>query len=259
MTDRPTVSPRFPGRFFHHHPPTKDQTGARAIPFVLIGFPSLRCISRCTVQGQRHERRGDKSAAKSLPFWRVAFLFHLRKHTVRLVIDAVRALGHFAVTLDLLLPAHIASLQRERLVRRTSRHFRRHGATAPATGHSTHPRDPPSFRIITIVAQAHGRVIVEGRVGERGGNRRTVVVIGAEQRLLLIHQHGHIEAHAVGPIPDAIHRRPRTHRAQGRGQLGQAFPMAEWSPGEAGIDSSGDAGSGSERRQRRAVGSGRSW
>jgi len=44
------------------------------------------------------------------PLWRVALLFHLSEYTFRLVVLTVRAGGHLAVTLYLLLPTHITRL-----------------------------------------------------------------------------------------------------------------------------------------------------
>ena len=46
-----------------------------------------------------------------IPFGRIPLLFHLCKHTFRLVVYTVRASRHFPIALDLLLPTHIASLQ----------------------------------------------------------------------------------------------------------------------------------------------------
>lgn len=45
-----------------------------------------------------------------IPFWRIPFFFHLCENTIGLVVDTMRTLGHLAVTFDLLLPAHVASL-----------------------------------------------------------------------------------------------------------------------------------------------------
>ena len=44
------------------------------------------------------------------PFRRLAFLFHLCEYALCLVVLAVRARGHLAITLDLLLSAHVAGL-----------------------------------------------------------------------------------------------------------------------------------------------------
>jgi hypothetical protein len=46
-----------------------------------------------------------------IPFGRIPLLLNLCEDAFCLVVDAVRALGHLAVALDLLLPAHIAGLQ----------------------------------------------------------------------------------------------------------------------------------------------------
>ena len=57
-----------------------------------------------------------QSVVPNVPFWRIPLLFHLSEHTVGLVVDAMRTFGHFPVTLDLLLPAHVASLKHTHLV-----------------------------------------------------------------------------------------------------------------------------------------------
>ena len=44
------------------------------------------------------------------PFGRIPLLLHLREDALGLVVLAVRACRHLAVTLDLLLPAHVARL-----------------------------------------------------------------------------------------------------------------------------------------------------
>lgn len=48
------------------------------------------------------------------PFWRVAFLFYLRKDTFGFVVDAVTASRHLSVAFYLLLSAHIARLFKTR-------------------------------------------------------------------------------------------------------------------------------------------------
>ena len=46
-----------------------------------------------------------------LPFWRLTLLLDLGENALGLVVLAMCARGHLAVTLDLLLPAHVARLQ----------------------------------------------------------------------------------------------------------------------------------------------------
>jgi hypothetical protein len=46
----------------------------------------------------------------TVPFRRISLLLHLRKNALRLVIDAMGTLGHFAIAFDLLLTAHVAGL-----------------------------------------------------------------------------------------------------------------------------------------------------
>jgi hypothetical protein len=45
-----------------------------------------------------------------IPFGWIALLLHLREDAFGLVVDAVGALGHFAIAFDLFLPTHIACL-----------------------------------------------------------------------------------------------------------------------------------------------------
>lgn len=56
------------------------------------------------------ENRVDLLQCADLPFGWIPFLFYLCEDTVCLIVDAVRALGHLPVALDLLLPAHVACL-----------------------------------------------------------------------------------------------------------------------------------------------------
>ena len=57
----------------------------------------------------RHKKWYFFSSA-NIPFRRIPFFLDLRKDAVRLVVDAMRALGHFAVAFDFLFPTHIACL-----------------------------------------------------------------------------------------------------------------------------------------------------
>jgi hypothetical protein len=63
------------------------------------------------------------SGFMNLPLWRVSLLFDLGEHTIRLVIDAMRAGRQLAVALDFLLSAHVASLCTKPLVRQTDAHM----------------------------------------------------------------------------------------------------------------------------------------
>lgn len=63
------------------------------------------------VSAQMHVNR-YQSIILGIPFWRIPLLFHLSKHTFRLVVNAMRTFWHFPVAFDLLLPAHVASLKR---------------------------------------------------------------------------------------------------------------------------------------------------
>lgn len=47
-------------------------------------------------------------SAPVLPFWRVPLLLYLSEDTLGLVVFAMGAFGHLSITLDLLLPAHVA-------------------------------------------------------------------------------------------------------------------------------------------------------
>ena len=66
----------------------------------------------CRQKGTR-----PSSNALHIPFWWIPFLFHLCEYAVGLVVDTMRTLGHLAVALDLLLPAHVASLQQRQTIR----------------------------------------------------------------------------------------------------------------------------------------------
>lgn len=91
------------------HPLTRDQIASIRIPFCPDGSPILRCIWPCRKLSERITTNWPTS---SIPFRGIALLLHLRKNTLRLVIDAMRALGHLAITLDLLLAAHVTGLRR---------------------------------------------------------------------------------------------------------------------------------------------------
>jgi hypothetical protein len=54
--------------------------------------------------------RADRRTRIDLPFGRISFLLDLCKDTFCLVVYAVAAFGHLAITFYLLLPAHVACL-----------------------------------------------------------------------------------------------------------------------------------------------------
>ena len=56
--------------------------------------------------------RPRRARAVSLPFRRISLLLDLGEDTLGLVVDAMRTRRHLPVTFDLLLSAHVASLQR---------------------------------------------------------------------------------------------------------------------------------------------------
>lgn len=55
--------------------------------------------------------QNQPSLLLGIPFWRIPFLFNLGEYTIGLVVETMRALGHFAIAFDLLLPTHIAGLR----------------------------------------------------------------------------------------------------------------------------------------------------
>lgn len=50
-------------------------------------------------------------ALLNVPLWRLTLLLNLSKDTLRFVVDTLCTSRQFAITLDLLLPAHIARLR----------------------------------------------------------------------------------------------------------------------------------------------------
>lgn len=60
---------------------------------------------------QHHPKQDSSAVSLDVPFWRIPLLLHLSEHTIGLVVDTMRALGHLAITLYLLFPTHIASLE----------------------------------------------------------------------------------------------------------------------------------------------------
>ena len=55
--------------------------------------------------------QSQPSLIPDVPFWRIPFLFNLGEYTVGLVVETMRALGHFAIAFDFLLSTHIAGLK----------------------------------------------------------------------------------------------------------------------------------------------------
>lgn len=56
-----------------------------------------------------------------------------------------------------------------------------------------------------ILTRPHHRLIVHTRTGETRRNGRGAVRIGTVEIRLLVHKHGHIEAHAIGAVAHAVH------------------------------------------------------
>ena len=140
--------------------------------------------------------QSQPSVRLDVPFWRIAFLFNLGEYTIGLVVDTMRALGHFAIAFDLLLPTHIAGLRQPNFSyvsfpSMSKSQFRR------KKREPSHPRDSPSFSIILIVSYSHCWLILKSLTREYRGYWRTILSVGTEKLRLLIHQHGHVEAHSV--------------------------------------------------------------
>ncbi len=68
---------------------------------------------RASVQvSLRLARQQGGSRSANVPFGRGPFLLDMSEHTLSLVAKAMRASRRLCVALDLLLPAHVASLRR---------------------------------------------------------------------------------------------------------------------------------------------------
>lgn len=68
------------------------------------------------------------------PFRWCTLLLYLREYTFRLVINAVGTSGHLSIALDLLLTAHITSLERNKNRGKTSAHQPRDGTVGTYDG-----------------------------------------------------------------------------------------------------------------------------
>ena len=55
--------------------------------------------------------RHIRTFAAAVPFGRIAFFLYLGKDTIGFIVDAVGALGHFAIALDFLFATHVACLR----------------------------------------------------------------------------------------------------------------------------------------------------
>jgi hypothetical protein len=95
------------GRCYHRRLPEGRQIDASETPCVLDGSRGLRCIWRCA-NGQL--MCAMVAAIADAPFRRLTLLLDLCEDALCLIVLAVCARRHLAITLDLLLSAHIAGL-----------------------------------------------------------------------------------------------------------------------------------------------------
>lgn len=137
-----------------------------------------------------------------LPFWRLALLLDLGEDALGLVVDAVRARGHLAITLDFLLAAHVAGLAAiSALV-----------ATCPCCVSAPHPCDPPSLGVALLVAVVHV-VRVEHAGGHGGRHGRAAVGAHAAEDARRVHER-RPAVEAVGRIHGGDQRRCRGRGAR---------------------------------------------
>ena len=123
-----------------------------------------------------------------VPFGRIPLLLDLSEDAIGLVVDAVRALGHFPVALDLLLPAHIARLKHKHTDQRRRGSSRNRGP---------YPSDAPALGIVTIIAHAAYQSVVEVMSVHHRRNRRAIGVVCSEDLRRLIEELGHFVAQVV--------------------------------------------------------------
>lgn len=83
------------------------QKASRDVPCDLNGSQDPRYTLHLEFVSNYH---GWPGGVEDIPFGRRTLLLYLSKDTFGLVVDTVRTRRHLAVTLDLLLPAHVASL-----------------------------------------------------------------------------------------------------------------------------------------------------
>ena len=151
-------------------------------------------LDRCRVSAP--SEYNQPSVRLDVPFRGIPFLFNLGEYTIGLVVETMRALGHFAIAFDLLLSTHVAGLRQPSFSDISFRsmltwQFGKKNEDSP------HPCDSPSFSIILVVSCTHCWLILKSLSREYRGHWRTVLSVGTEKLRLLIHQHGHVEAHPV--------------------------------------------------------------